>query len=320
MMIKMFENVPEINILAGERVGHTSDSGTSETTVRLQQLNEKAAHEALELAGRIKQEAASEAARLLKDVNRQAREIINNARRRIETGAQDEKSQINVRGSNGNLLCEVVIKIHDASRPTLTFNVDKELPIEESAAVENPVIEASSAAYMPPTSEPETGKSVNELHSELNDIIGSLETSELPPLTQERTGETGFAVKGKTEAVLVHGIATDSSELFFGEILLDIAPPVNVRSLLDLLRRLENTRGTRILGTAGSLTSGSKITLSLDKPLPLVYLLREMPEVDGIKIEEQTISTSSAERSAVRKLSVTLRNGGDLQQGIKAAF
>jgi hypothetical protein len=81
-------------------------------------------------------------------------------------------------------------------------------------------------------------------------------------------------------------------ELFEGKVEIVITPPINIAWLLRVTRYLGSTPGVKILQTAGSWNIGCTIGLFLDTPLPLVDLLKDMPNVKGVKVlDEQDQST-----------------------------
>jgi hypothetical protein len=76
-------------------------------------------------------------------------------------------------------------------------------------------------------------------------------------------------------------------ELFEGKVEMVIPPPINIARFIGITRYLRSTPGIKVVQTAGSWTTGCAIRLSLDRPLPLVGLLKDMPDVDGVKVLEE---------------------------------
>ncbi len=67
--------------------------------------------------------------------------------------------------------------------------------------------------------------------------------------------------------------------LYQGTVELVIAPPVDFVQLKELQRCLERSSLMKVVGTEGTSTGGTSITLSLDRPLPLVSVLSDLPMV-----------------------------------------
>ena len=71
---------------------------------------------------------------------------------------------------------------------------------------------------------------------------------------------------------------------FEGEIEIAILAPVDMARLIQFRRNLLDTSHLKVLRTAGSWNEGSVITVAVDKPLPLVGVLMEMPEVQSAEL------------------------------------
>lgn len=76
-------------------------------------------------------------------------------------------------------------------------------------------------------------------------------------------------------------------ELFEGKVEIVITPPINIAWLLRVTRYLGSTSGVKMLQTAGSWNIGCTIGLFLDTPLPLVDLLKDMSNVEGVKVLDE---------------------------------
>jgi hypothetical protein len=104
-------------------------------------------------------------------------------------------------------------------------------------------------------------------------------------------------------------------ELFERKVEIVITPPINIARLLRVTRYLGSTPGIRMLQTTGSWHTGCVIGLSLDRPLPLIELLKEMPDVEGVKmLDEQdqsawpsTLKSLSASHCGQKRISIALK-------------
>ena len=103
--------------------------------------------------------------------------------------------------------------------------------------------------------------------------------------------------------------AQENSELFDGHVEVAIAPPFNAAQLLRVTRHMEN-RDIRIRRTSGSWKNGVVITASLEKPLPLVDVLRDSPTVDGVRVvNRQERSSDVSAKNAMFSFGAGLDSG-----------
>jgi hypothetical protein len=77
---------------------------------------------------------------------------------------------------------------------------------------------------------------------------------------------------------------SDTSDLFEGEVVIAILPPVDMAQLIRLRRNLLGTSYLKILRTAGACNEGTLITVVADEPLPLTSMLVKMPEVEKAEL------------------------------------
>ncbi len=68
---------------------------------------------------------------------------------------------------------------------------------------------------------------------------------------------------------------------YVGEVQLAMVPPVDLTKMSELYERLQKIPEVKILRTVGSWDRGSTITVTLDKPLPLIDMLSELPGFDA---------------------------------------
>ncbi len=68
---------------------------------------------------------------------------------------------------------------------------------------------------------------------------------------------------------------------YVGEVHLAMVPPVDLTKMSELYERLQGIPEVKILRTVGSWDRGSTITVVLDKPLPLIDMLSELPGFDA---------------------------------------
>jgi len=109
--------------------------------------------------------------------------------------------------------------------------------------------------------------------------------------------ESEFATMGVNKSQTAEEGSTDSADKlatpYFtlndsapieGEVWIIVSPPVDMAQLIRFRRDLQDVSHLKILRTSGSWNGGSVITILLDRPLPLISLLKEMPEVENAEL------------------------------------
>jgi hypothetical protein len=310
LMIQRNERIPDMNTPTGEMKNQVNGSGAVKPLgSSLQELNERVIRDAQDLAARIRQEAEIEASRLLENVRLQAGEIIKSTAGRGGIIEREERSSGQTEDSAGKLFFEVVVKIRHELSPYGDISAFKaSFPEDETPPAPNK--RGPDAAVADQVLFPAHGpdKSGGELHSELSRSLKPLDAAELDNAAPRQNLSTEVAPEEKL--TLQPKPSTEKAELFFGEVNINVAPPVNVVRFLAILRSLENTRGIRTLGTSGSRNSGSVINISLDSPLHLLHFLRELPGVEEAKAQESQVLIST-EQTHTKGIQVTLKNSGE---------
>jgi len=321
-----------MNATDNDDISHSDASVANMQFELLQRLADRVVRDAEELAARIRKEAESEAARLIEDANRQAQDIIGKAQKLAEEAAVTEQeasvmlqqakqralaietkairgvaqARMKVKEDIERNLVEVVGKIRDELQPSLNHLVERAKTLEEEIrAATNIQDDEATSESAPPALTAEVSETVTELHSELREAIGAVGDSELEHSPQDQTG--GAEAKPQAEVAAVEPAPPqENSELFEGKVEINIAPPVNIARLLGVTRYLENTLDVKVLQTSGSWNLGSMLTISLDKPLPLVNLLKDMPHVSEARVVDKQRQSSASEQGGARKISVVL--------------
>ncbi|MFC1933413.1 hypothetical protein ACFLXU_07355, partial [Chloroflexota bacterium] len=121
-----------------------------------------------------------------------------------------------------------------------------------------------------------------------------------------------------TEKETAPPLSFDTDAIFTGEIIeLCVAKSVNSVALSTLYKLLQSTAGMKILSTGGSWDEGTNITVSLDKPLPLISMITKIPGITIIpkhaKIDRgsktSTDSLLGVGRDKVTKITLNLEEG-----------
>ncbi|MFC1988842.1 hypothetical protein ACFLVJ_03315, partial [Chloroflexota bacterium] len=141
----------------------------------------------------------------------------------------------------------------------------------EGSVVEEKLEEAAS---------PEEG--LEEKAEEAIIIENEANVPEAPESMIEAPPEPTFTEKkpGKDKPVSAP-LKLDNEALYTGEIELAITVPINPVAISKLYNYLQATPDMKILYTRGSWDRGTSITVSLDKPLPLIGIISR---ISGIKI------------------------------------
>ena len=83
------------------------------------------------------------------------------------------------------------------------------------------------------------------------------------------------------EGALVATAGLEESDLYSGDVELVLSPPVTAARMTELYSYLQANPDIKILRAAGSWDRGTVVAISLDKPLPLLKLLTEIPSLEA---------------------------------------
>lgn len=101
-------------------------------------------------------------------------------------------------------------------------------------------------------------------------------------------------IKGRTEATGGNGKQParacaeeeagnrEQSVLYSGAVELEIPPPVSIGRLKDLAKYLMNTRHLEVLALDSAPNHGLRIRIHAQKPLPLIHILKSLPQVERV--------------------------------------
>jgi len=109
------------------------------------------------------------------------------------------------------------------------------------------------------------------------------------------------------------GIVPEKEEkpvLFNGVVEVSFSRPVSLHQILQLYNHLKSVRQLDILNVLGSANEDVTIKILLETPIPLIKILRDLPEVekisDGSQDAENVISNSKGVASPVKRLVIGL--------------
>lgn len=215
-------------------------------------------------------EAEEEAARIIAQANQEAEEIKRSAETAVEKGVEDILSVANRQAESTEVEVE----------PAALSRVGEEI-VEEK--VEEPA--------------PEFGEEKIEEPVQLRDEAAEEkveETAVSEPVAvapEELLEHRPPEKKPGRGATKPDSLKQDSHSLYTGEVELAVAKPVDLKMVSKLYNYLQVTPEIKLAHTSGSWDRGTTITVTLDKPIPLISVLSskipeakvtpERPEMDG---------------------------------------
>ena len=134
--------------------------------------------------------------------------------------------------------------------------------------------------------EPEAAKIVSEAQQKAQQIIAEAERIAAAPATERplyimRAAREETALEAKTE---------EQEAGLPKRVDLVIMPPVDFAQLVKMRTSLQQFAGLRVLSVEGSLDVGTQISIQMEKPIPLVDMLRSLPVVEEA-VEEEKIES-----------------------------
>ena len=210
-------------------------------------------------------EAEEEAARIIAQANQEAEEIKRSTETAVEKGVEDILAMANRKAES----TEAEVEQAALSRAGEEIEVGK---------VEEPVLPRGEAA-----------EENREEPAKLRDEVTVSEPVTVAPeeLLEHRLPEKKPGGRGTKPGSLKQ----DSHTLYTGEVELAVAKPVDLKMVSKLYNYLQVTPEIKLVHTSGSWERGTTITVTLDKPIPLISVLSskipeakvtpERPEMDG---------------------------------------
>jgi hypothetical protein len=143
--------------------------------------------------------------------------------------------------------------------------------------------------------------SIKEFARKLSQLFGrgvspdSLGATESPAIVQTET-----AVEG----------TKNNLALYDGTVELKVSSNTNLEQIIQLHSRLKSIRQLRVSNVYGSVDKDVTIRLSLEKPMPLLNTLKDMPEIEKVieknDVDNKIDPTQEGEASRARKIVVKL--------------
>jgi hypothetical protein len=82
------------------------------------------------------------------------------------------------------------------------------------------------------------------------------------------------------------------AELYLGRVELEIIAPIDFGQMMKLQAQLRGVTNLRLVSAGGSAAGNTTVVVSIDKPLPLINILRKMPPVKGVVKKEKNIQVA----------------------------
>jgi hypothetical protein len=121
---------------------------------------------------------------------------------------------------------------------------------------------------------------------------------------EEAAQEEEVAAGEETETVVT---SKESQVPYTGEVELVVGVPVEPTMVAKLYNYLQTTAEVKFVRTIGSWNKGSTITISLDKPIPLISVLAsKLPEANVVP-EQPVKSGPVRDRRGVRRINISLK-------------
>ena len=230
--------------------------------------------------------AEAEAARILADAHRQAHDTIVSAETEAVEMAQRKADAILAEARRKAEIAEGQIRIQaqlmlGRARDQVEDHIQKEGEIVYNRMLASIIQIVEEAQRLSIDWKRQTANLWQGSGDTLSLATGDLTSS---PTIQETLGavEADSPPVQSEDEPSVHPEGVDEaagSDLYVGEVELNLAPPVEPAVLARLYGRLLAMSGLQIVRTAGTVDSGTSIRVLLERPQPLVKQLLEIPEV-----------------------------------------
>ena len=318
--------VPFVDALISQRDMLTQ---RTEHLSSLTKLAEKTVAEADELAEEIKKEtrdqAKAEAKEIIAKAEEQAQQLIAEERTKIINKATEEATAIKARAEReAELLLEkqrrkIEPELRDIAQQIYGQIMSQLESLKQQVATSETEFEHKLSQFItedktatvdkepPPNPAPDTNSEVSLKPAD--DIL-----SESQQLTQTVDPTNTSKPEEKTP------VPADNQDTttYEGEVELEILPPIDLKRVLGILEYLDSLpeiETTELIPIA----DGPLIVASLREPMPLIDILRTLPEIEQVKEDtnrEMTDSTDTAyPESERRRIQITLSGNTVLDEG-----
>ena len=302
-----------------------SEGNHKKNGASIRSLIQKAVRDAEQITDSIKMraqaEAENEAARTIDQARQDAEEIKRSAEAAVRKEAEDILSAANRKTENAETEAKQKVRLLLLrARQDLEKEVGGEYEQVHSrllSSLQELINEGQNEEITQPVQLEE--EVVNEKVEEPLQPEKEATLSELVEATPEEPPEQYLPEKKPDEGApdTTELKLEDSQALYAGEIELEIAAPVELKTLTKFYNYLQTIPDIKILYTRGSWNSGTTITVALDNPIPLIGLISKTPGVTVVPklskednlVKGTSSSLLSARRSGIKRLILTLEEG-----------
>jgi len=227
--------------------------------------------------------------------------------------------QTDLQGRREELLKSRVFELTEGDVPLIGSPAGIAAPETDAAPEADAVPEAGAA---PDTEKkPRGGKKAEDAAAvEAEAVVAEAEPVAVdeaviePPVVVEPVAEPAVAVSGdETAASSPEDFAELSEEetqaLYIGEVDIVVPQPVDAKMMSQLHRYLQTTPEIKLVRTAGSMGRGTVVTISIDKPVPLIGALSSRIPDAAIALEQRRGDGSPGLPGATRKIRMVPRAG-----------
>jgi len=242
-----------------------------------------------------------------------AEQLVESIKIKAQREAEEEITRITEQAGQSNAEISSLSGVAEQSQsqvetmPSPAEEVEERVEME---AEEQAEMEAEEQAEM--EAEPATTEYIEE-HAVLEAESTTAETAE--PATDELAEVPSAEEEAEDKEPSPAAIELDREAMYSEDIELAIAVPVDLVAVSKLYNNLQTNPEIKILYTRGSWDRGTVITVTLEKPLPLMDIISNIPGIEVTPIEtpekDSTKATPSAllggERGEIKRIDLRMK-------------
>ena len=203
--------------------------------------------------------------------------------------------------------------------PATEESVEQPVQLQQEEAAEEPTAEPAQLQQEEATEEPTAEPAQLQQEEAAEEPTAEPAQLQQEEAAGEQTAEPA-QLQQEEETNSTQLKPADSQTLYTGEVELTIAIPVELRMVSKLYNYLQTIPDIKILRTTGSWDRGTTITVVADKPIPLINIITEIPDVaviaELVQKDSSTKRTSSSPQKAggeeTKRIKLTLKEAESL--------
>jgi len=250
-----------------------------------------------------------------------AEQLVESIKMKAQREAEEEITRITEQAGQSNAEISSLSGVAEQSQsqvetmPSPAEEVEErvEMEAEEQAEMEaEPAVTEEAEERVEMEAEPATTEYIEE-HAVLEAESTTAETAE--PATDELAEVPSAEEEAEDKEPSPAAIELDREAMYSEDIELAIAVPVDLVAVSKLYNNLQTNPEIKILYTRGSWDRGTVITVTLEKPLPLMDIISNIPGIEVTPIEtpekDSTKATPSAllggERGEIKRIDLRMK-------------